>query len=312
VTDTTFSSIDDYLKKITEFDIHAMQLSSGKFFCRKTELQLPKLVISSRYVSTSMQYHTTLKQDCFYIVIPRGNMNIAVNGYKTKLNQPLVFTFGQEIFACIPENSRNFHITIPTIELAKYFDEENIAQLKLATAQQNLGQQVFFLSENSQSHLCSLMEILLNRNQLLSYQAVLDAQETIIELLCKLLTLTSPLLKKNNTSQTTKLAIVKRALGHLHKNTAINISVPELADVSFCCLRSLEYAFKSVLSITPKKYLIKRRLHLINTALKTESNLSVSDIIKNFGVVNQGRFAQDYLKLYQEYPHQTRYRILQL
>ena len=88
--DIIFPEVEDYLKKITEFDISAVQLSSGKFVCRKKELQLPKLIIGNRYVSTSMQYHTILKQDCFYVVIPKGNAGITINGHEMELNQPVV------------------------------------------------------------------------------------------------------------------------------------------------------------------------------------------------------------------------------
>jgi hypothetical protein len=33
---------------------------------------------------------------------------------------------------------------------------------------------------------------------------------------------------------------------------------------------------------------------------------NISDTMKNFGILNQGRFAQDYFKFYNVYPHQTR------
>ena len=307
--DIIFPEVEGYLKEITEFDINAVQLSSGKFACHKKELQLPKLIIGNRYVNTSMQYHFVLKEDCFYIVIPRGNEGISINGYNMGLNQPVVFTLGQEVFSRVSNDSYNFHIVIPTAELIKYVDEQSIEQLKKAVAQLSFGQRLFNQYENSQNHLCSLIDILLNRSAVLSYQAVLDAQETIIELLCKLLTLNPLLPQQNSISQTRKLAIVNRAVNHLHSSDAMNITTPELAAISFCCIRSLEYAFKSVLQMTPKQYLIKRRLNLIHSALKKDGKMSVSEIMENFGVVNQGRFAQNYFKLYNEYPHQTQSKV---
>ena len=90
------------------------------------------------------------------------------------------------------------------------------------------------------------------------------------------------------------------------------MTIPDLAEASFCCARSLEYAFKSILSMPPKQYLIKRRLQLIHTILKNPNSMSISEIIEKFGVVNQGRFAKDYFKFYKEYPHKTRGKISHL
>jgi AraC-like DNA-binding protein len=304
--DIIYSSIEDYLKKATELGMYATQLSSGKFLCCQKELKLPKLIIGNRYVSTSLLYQFTLKQDCFYIAIPKGNAGMLVNGQQIELNQLLVFTVEQEMLISIPQHYCSHYIIIPTVKLAKYFDEGDIALFKNATRQQIIGNNVCIQSENNQKHLCSLIETLLTESKVLSYQGVLDTQETIIELLCKLLAFSLPLAQQNNISRTRSLAIVNRALSHIHKNDAINITSPELADISFCSLRNLEYAFKSVLRITPKQYLIKRRLQLIHLALKSGRNLIISKVIKNFGIANEGRFAQDYFKFYNEYPHQTR------
>ena len=307
-----YSCIEDYLKKIAELDIYATQLSPGKFLCSQKELKLPKLIIGNRFVSTSLLYQATLKQDCFYILIQKGNVGMLVNGQEIELDQPLVFTLAQEMLIRIPNNSHLLYMIIPTVKLAKYFDERDIEQLKNATRQKNIGEKVCIQSEKNQKHLCYLIEFLLKRSKLLSYQAVLDTQETIIELLCKLLTLSLPFPPKHNISQTRRLAIVNRALNHIHKSNAINVTSPDLAKISFCSLRNLEYAFKFVLNMTPKQYLIKNRLQLIHLALKSERKLLISEIIKNFGIANEGRFAQDYFKFYNEYPHQTRDRISRL
>jgi AraC family ethanolamine operon transcriptional activator len=298
--------IEDYLKNMAEFDMEVTQLSPGKFVCCQKELTLPKLIIGYRFVNTSLLHHSCLKQDCFYIIIPKGNSGMSVNGQKILLNQPLIYTLEQEVISCIPDNSYNLYIIIPTAELAKYFDKDKIEKFKKSSTQQSSAKKIFLQSESNQNNLCSLIEALLKRSELLSNQAVLDNQETIIELLCDFLILNLPLPQKNNISQKSRLAIVNRALKHIHKSITINITSPYLAEVSFCSLRSLEYAFKSVLNMRPKQYLIKRRLQLINSTLKSNRKVLISDTMKNFGILNQGRFAQDYFKFYNEYPHQTR------
>jgi len=306
MVDTIYSCVEDYLKNAKEFDIVATQVSAGHFLCYQRELQLPNLIVGKRYVTTSLLYQTTLQQECFYIVIPKINGGMLVNGQKIALSQPLVFTSKQESLIHLPENACNLYIIIPTVELTKYFDEEKIEMVKHIISQCNIHKKALIQSESDQKRLSSLIDNLLQENTLLSYQEILDGEATIMELLCNLLTLNSSLPIINKISNSTKLAIVNRALNHVHKNSAITITSPELAEISFCCLRNLEYAFKSILNISPKQYLIKRRFQLINSALKSEGTLPVSETIKSFGIVNQARFVNDYFKFYEEYPQQTR------
>lgn len=301
----TYQSVEDHLNGLQEFNIHAIQLNPGKFLCEQRELQLPKLILGDRFVSTTLQYDSTLQQDCFYILIPRQCEGMHVNGRKILLNQSLIFTKHQNMFVRVPNNFHAYYIIIKTDELTKYFGEENVEKLKDVIWQQNFVKSVFHQPEYNQVHLCLLIENLLNKNKCLSYQAVLDIQEAIIESLYRLLIVGTSLTKIEVINTPSKIAIVNRAIKYIYENNVLNITTPELAKVSCCCIRNLEYAFKSILDISPKQYLIKRRLQLINTALKIESNISITDIMNKFGIVNQGRFAQDYFKFYAEYPHQT-------
>lgn len=301
----TFPSVEEHLNGLKGFDMHAMQLSSGKFLCQQRDLQLPKLILGDRFINTAVQYHSVLQQDWFYILIPRHNDEVSVNGHKISINQPLILTESQEALVQVPDNYYAFYIIITNDELKKYFDEESIEQLKKFLSQQNFLKNIFTQSGSNLQHLCALIETLLNRSKDLSFQAVLDSQEKIIESLCQLLTFSSVLPKVNMINMPTRLAIVNRALRHIHETNFLNITISDLAKISCCCVRSLEYAFKSILSITPKQYLTKRRFQLIHATLKHKSNTPINEILKTYGVVNQGRFAQDYLKFYDEYPHQT-------
>jgi len=301
-----FSEVYNYLNTISVYDVSGTQLSAGKFSCHKREVQLPKLIISNHEINMAMQYHATLKHDYFYIIIPRNGEGVKIDGYEIKHNSPIVFIPEQETIFVFYANTFDYHITIHATELVKYFDVENIEQLKVILTNRNFSSPTCFHLQIYQNGICSLIDLLLSQSKTLSYQAVLDVQENIIELLHKLLTTDLMLLEKDNTNNKTKLAIVNRSLNYLNTNNTINITTLELANISFCCLRNLEYAFKLILGITPKQYLIKRRFQLINLSLKYDKTISINQTLNNFGVLNQGRFAQDYFKFYNEYPHQTR------
>ncbi len=40
-----FPSVEEHLNGLKGFDMHAIQLSSGKFLCQQRDLQLPKLIL---------------------------------------------------------------------------------------------------------------------------------------------------------------------------------------------------------------------------------------------------------------------------
>lgn len=310
VIDLNFFSIDDFLQGLTKLDIYATQLSPGRFACRHREIQLPKVVIGDRHFSHAFQFHTSMSQDYLYIVLPQaGECFMSVNGTNLPAHQPLVFSQHQEMLFKIPHNfPRYYVIIISSEELAQFYGEAALRTLKAALNRQSFSENIFVDSESAMSQLSAIINNLLNTGHLLSYQAVLNAQDALIHLLCNLLTLTTSSSKLKHINQSRKLAIVRRALHHIHHSSTLDITIPTLAQASFCCVRSLEYSFKTITGMTPKQYIIKRRLQLIHCALQKDQKSSINELAKAYGIVNRGRFAQDYFKFFDEYPHQTQHR----
>lgn len=308
--DVKYSSIEEYRQGLSKLDMRVLQVTPGRFMCQLRELELPKVTIGDRFFSTAMHWQTAVKHDYLYIVLPTCNSGLSVNGQNTLINQPIVFSKHQEMLFRIPINYPKYYVIVMlSAEFARYYGNENIERLKNHIINPNYEKKIF---PNFSCHLksiCVLIEKLLNYGNLLNYQAAIDAQETLLDLLCKLLKLDFTISKSNGDFQSRQLAIVSRALNFIHKNSVLNITIPELAKVSFCCIRTLEYSFKVVMNMTPKQYIIKRRLNLIFNALKSNSVSSIREITTTYGIVNQGRFAQDYYKFFNEYPHQTQKKI---
>tara|TARA_R110002153_G_scaffold17835_2_gene62134 strand:+ start:5109 stop:6041 length:933 start_codon:yes stop_codon:yes gene_type:complete len=306
VLDVKYSSIEEYRQGLSKLDMSVIQVTPGHFSCQLRELNLPKITIGDRVFSTAMHWQTAVKQDCLYIVLPTCNSELSVNGQNTPINQPIVFSEHQEMLFRIPANFPKYYvIVISSAEFAKYYGDENIQRLKKRIINQNYEINFFSNISFHLKSLCVLIESLLNHGNLLNYQAAIDAQETLLDLLCKLLTLEPSIPKSNHMFQSRQLTIVSRALNFIHKKSVLNITIPDLAKVSFCCIRTLEYSFKAIMNMTPKQYIIKRRLHLIFNELRSNNVSSIREITTTYGIVNQGRFAQDYYKFFNEYPHQT-------
>jgi len=285
--DTTFNSVEDYLNTISKFDIYATQLSARSFLCVQKEVQLPKLTVGNRFISSSLQYHSILKRDYLYISIPSEQTDVFVNGKKMHNNQSIVYTLNCEVLTRTPDLFDNYYIIIPISELLEYMSEEERNIFNALIKQPESFWQNFSSSTRTPIQLRSLIKLLIRNNEKLNYQSILDIQELFFELLYELLMSDHKTLQiKSSATHTRRLSIVKRSLNHIHKSETVNINSKALANISFCSLRSLEYAFRDILDITPRQYLIKRRLQLIHAELKKPGSVSINETLTKFGVVN--------------------------
>jgi AraC family ethanolamine operon transcriptional activator len=71
--------------------------------------------------------------------------------------------------------------------------------------------------------------------------------------------------------------------------------------------RTLEYAFKEVMGLTPVTYLIRLRLHRVRRALlaSTQGSTTVSTEALNWGFWHFGEFSRAYKDCFDELPSDT-------
>ena len=108
-----------------------------------------------------------------------------------------------------------------------------------------------------------------------------------------------------------RLRVVGIAREHIeaHYHEVIRVSeLSKLTDISF---RTLERAFKTVLGMSPQRYLTAVRLSKARQKLlASDGQLTyVSDVATACGCFHLGRFAQDYRKMFGETPSQTLKRL---
>jgi AraC family ethanolamine operon transcriptional activator len=75
--------------------------------------------------------------------------------------------------------------------------------------------------------------------------------------------------------------------------------------------RTLQYAFKDSLGMSPKSYLQAWRLNQVRRKLchPTSSSQTIADLANHYGFWHMGQFAADYRKIFGELPKETRYRV---
>ena len=85
------------------------------------------------------------------------------------------------------------------------------------------------------------------------------------------------------------------------------VSVRDVRAASGVSLRTLEYAFRERLGITPKGYITAVRLNAARRALAgAPPSMTIGEIANHWGFWHMGGFAADYRKMFGELPSETR------
>jgi AraC family transcriptional regulator, ethanolamine operon transcriptional activator len=107
--------------------------------------------------------------------------------------------------------------------------------------------------------------------------------------------------------QQTQSRIVKKAEAHALSNPDDRLYVTDLCRAAAVSERTLEYAFKQVLGLTPMTYLIRLRLHRVRQALRaaTADSTTVSAEALNWGFWHFGQFSRAYKACFGESPSDT-------
>lgn len=100
--------------------------------------------------------------------------------------------------------------------------------------------------------------------------------------------------------------VVDTARDFIHAHPDTPVTVTDLCEVANVSRRTLQYAFESMLSISPIQYLRMSRLNGVRRALMVaEQGESVADLAAQWGFWHMSQFAKDYRLLFGERPSST-------
>ena len=105
--------------------------------------------------------------------------------------------------------------------------------------------------------------------------------------------------------------IIRRSMDFVDQHEGEYLSVEQLAAAAGVSERTLRDAFQQYVGVAPVRYLNRRTLHQVRSALKTAdpSMATVTEIATKFGVWQLGRFARDYRYLFGELPSETLHQL---
>lgn len=101
--------------------------------------------------------------------------------------------------------------------------------------------------------------------------------------------------------------VVDTARTFIHDHPDTPLTVTDLCEVANVSRRTLQYAFESILAMSPIQYLRMSRLNGVRRELiVAEGGVNVADIAAEWGFWHMSQFAKDYRQLFGELPSQTR------
>jgi AraC family ethanolamine operon transcriptional activator len=110
----------------------------------------------------------------------------------------------------------------------------------------------------------------------------------------------------SKTSRKRDLALI-RADAYIEQFAHEDLRIGDLCRVAQVSQRTLEYAFAERYGLTPKAFLVARRLNAVRRELRAAnpSGQRIVDIANGWGFWHMGQFASDYRKQFGELPSQT-------
>jgi AraC-like DNA-binding protein len=96
-------------------------------------------------------------------------------------------------------------------------------------------------------------------------------------------------------------------MNHIEKNLKDEISTEALTNLANMSLRSLYLLFDQRVGVTPRQYIVRRKLERIRTALLDPDYRvrNVTELALDYGFTHLGRFSAEYKEQFAELPSQT-------
>jgi AraC family ethanolamine operon transcriptional activator len=100
--------------------------------------------------------------------------------------------------------------------------------------------------------------------------------------------------------------VIRRAEEYLEGRGDHSVRIDDLCVAACTSLSRLERAFRETFGVSPRRYLVLRRLAVVRgELLRGTPDTSITEVATRWGFFHLGRFSQEYRELFAERPSQT-------
>lgn len=228
----------------------------------------------------SMELHS--HDVCEFIFLRKGDVSYINDGktYKLKKNS-LVFTRPLELHAITVDSECDYDRydilfgkdILPRSLYEKFQQSTNVVDFEGNNIVKDIFKKMEFYSENFEGE---------------ELDKILSA--LVIEVCCNLA------LKQGSTIKSTGNSVVDKAIDYIDENLSTMGSINEICDELYIAKSHLHHLFKKHLNITPKQYLISKRLILAQREIY--SGKKPTEVYTNFGFNDYSAFYRDFKKFF--------------
>jgi len=304
-TQSEFSNIEDYKKAIEFNKSRVIQICNGTANNTITTIKDEGFSFVRFTTSCTTVFEGCNSEDNFQLVFIKSERPIIVNGltlYKTDL---ILIPPTEKVVIVYPAEFVGFHLQIHKRLMANLIGLKPCLLLQGIAAQLRQNSKSLYFLESFNEQVTNLLDSIFENFVHLDDIDIIDKHNLLAQLIIRLFNNVQNL-EVAQSKHNTRFEVVKRAIAFIDSNNQNHITVNEVAKNSFCSLRTLEYSFHEVLSISPRDYIkLKRLTKIRKTLLNTSEFDTVGQVLKEQSIPNTGRFSKDYYKAFNEYPKET-------
>ena len=302
----SIQSIEEYSNSLRGLQLDGCQLSRGDFNGDSNLLTSQNFQLGVRESEAKHFQNATVAEKKVGMIFPLIQEEHISNGKIIGPEKQYIILHGDENRIIFPDNNKHISLLFHTDQLDNYFSEDEVQHFmttckdlsnSMVSSDKKLliTQKLYNLFEDFK-----VLDKRIDKNPL-AYE---DAYESLFYALNSYQEAHSSKIferVKNNER------LLARALEYIHSEPLQTITVSSLVKNIHASSRSIQYCFSELLGMSPKKYLVRLRLNAIRRELNISSptEKTITNIANNYGVINIGRFKQDYEEFFNETPRET-------
>jgi AraC family ethanolamine operon transcriptional activator len=295
-------SIDEYCDCLRKFDLRIKQLSRGLFRGHSTLITLQGITLIRRCAGARYASSGWLPGEAVFVFPVRGGEFYANGRFYGRCTQAAT-PGNKELHVIFPEEFDQLLVTVPFPILEQYLTEEEVDTFLKILARMESSQIDEVRKSRATRHLLDLFQRIEASPHYLCGPELEECCMNVIAILYEYLTCHQ---RCGNRKVANHEKILQRALHLVESNPTHFFNLDEIAKESFASKRSVQYAFTSLIGLSPMRYIKISRINDIRKELRTQGKTSnFTSIIAKYAFSNVGRMSREYTEFFGERPRDT-------
>ena len=304
-TASKHQTIEEYAAAISALDLLGVQLSKGDFNGKTVTISRADFSLSLR-TAQAKNLHTGIIADGYIAMLfPLAHQGYIFDGRECRADVQAVSHKKTEHTLVAPDACRHFTLLLNKSHLAQYYGEQEAQQFVDACGQIAKNRISPVKKRVLTNDIYDLFNII-NQPEAEEHSPLLW-QDHIDKLFYMINEYYFYHLEKEPGNVTNKEKLLSRALEYIHAQDICKLTVSDLVNGIHASSRSLQYCFSDLLGLSPKNYIIKLRMNAIRKELleAEPGSTTLTELANKYGILNVGRFKQEYEAHFNETPRAT-------